>query len=143
MPGYPPVCFRGCGQVGMHAHIWWTCQLVQQFWTAIFCMASTLLKVPLDPNLFLVLLNHGTLDCARTRLCLLLQLMTAAKQTIAKAWKFPKLYVLEVKNRITQAMIHGTIKATIQDRIPQHLKIWQSWVEQFLALDFDESLLEP
>lgn len=88
----------------------------------------------------LALLNHNTLDC--TRACLHL-LMTAAKQTIAKAWKSPKWYFLEVKNRITQAMIHGQIETTIQDRIPQHLKTWQPWVNKFLPPDFDKSLLEP
>lgn len=78
-------------------------------------MASTLLKIPLHPDPSLVLLNIVTLDCTRARFHLLLQLMTAAKKTIARAWKSSKLFVLEVKNRLTQAMIHGKTEATIQD----------------------------
>lgn len=46
--GYPPVCFRACGQQGKHAHIWWTCPVVQQFWAKIFSIASTLVNTSLD-----------------------------------------------------------------------------------------------
>lgn len=30
-PVASPVCFRGCGQVGMAYHIWWQCSKVRQF----------------------------------------------------------------------------------------------------------------
>lgn len=46
-----------------------------------------------------------------------------------------------MKNRITQAMIHSKIEAKILDKVPQHTKIWQPWIEHFLPTDIDEHLL--
>lgn len=103
-------------------------------------MVFTLLQTTLDSDPSLALLNHVSTDY-KSQICLLLQLTMAAKQTIVRAWKTPTLNVAEVKNRITQAMIHGKIEATILDCIPQHLKIWHPWVENFLPPDF-EGLLE-
>lgn len=54
---YPSVCFRGCGERGTHVHIWWACPIVQEFWVAIFRMASTLLQHTIDPDLSVALLN--------------------------------------------------------------------------------------
>lgn len=83
------------------------------------------------------------IDCTRAQLHLLLHLTTAAKQMIAKAWKTPTLNLTETKNRVTQAMIHNKIEATILGSIPQHLKIWQPWTELFLPSEFDKHRLEP
>lgn len=38
-----------------------------------------------------------------------LQLSTAAKQTIAEAWKMPILNIAETKNRMKQSLIHAKI----------------------------------
>lgn len=143
LPAYPPDCFCGCGERGTHLHIWWTCPTVQRFRATIFQMASTLLQIPINPAPSLALLNSFPQDYTRAQLRLLLQLTTAAKQTIARAWKTPTLHIAEVKNRVTQAMIHSKIDATILDKIPQHLKIWRPWVDHFLPPDFDKHLLEP
>lgn len=143
LPNYSPLCFRGCGERGTHLHIWWSCPLVKQFWTIIFRVVSTLLRDTLDPDPSLVLLNHVQGDYTRAQLRLLLQFTTAAKQTIARSWKTPKLTIAEVKNRVTQAMIHSKIEATILDRIPPHHKTWAPWVEHFLLPNFDSHLLEP
>lgn len=54
-------------------------------------MASTLLWDTLDPNPSLALLNHVQGDYKRAQFRLLLKLTTASKQTIARAWKTPKI----------------------------------------------------
>lgn len=33
---YLPVCLWGCGERGTHAHIWWTCPVVQKFGMTIW-----------------------------------------------------------------------------------------------------------
>lgn len=143
LPEYPQTCFRGCKDKGTHIHIWWTCPLVQRFWATTFQMASTLHHVTLEPNLTIALLNLIPQDYTRAQRCLLLHLFTAAKQMIAKAWKTSALSIIKMKNRITQAMIHSKIEATIIDKVPQHFRIWQPWIEHFLPPDIDKSLLEP
>ena len=106
-------------------------------------MASTLLHDTLLPDPSLALLNHINGDYTRAQVRLLLQLTTAAKQTIAKAWKTPKLHITEVKHRVTQAMIHSKTEAIVLDRVPRHDKIWSPWVENFLPPDFDATLPSP
>lgn len=86
---------------------------MRQFWAEILRMASTLVNHFLDPDLALTLLNHCAFNFTRALLKLLLQVMTASKQTIARAWKTPTLCTLETKNRVTQAMIISKIEATI------------------------------
>lgn len=141
LPKFSPNCFRGCGDRGTHLHIWWTCPLVQRFWETTFQMASTLHQITLKPNPAVVLLNLIPQDYTRAQLRLLLQLFTAAKQTIAKAWKTPILSIAEMKNRITQAIVHSKIEAKILDKVPQHVKIWQPWIQHFLPAGVDEHLL--
>lgn len=143
LPEYPPTCFRGCKDEGTHTHIWWTCPLVQRFWATAFQMASTLHQVTLEPNPTIALLNLIPQDYTKAQRCLLLHLFTAAKQTIAKAWKTPALNTIEMQNRVTQAMIHSKIEAIILDKVPQHFRVWQPWIENFLPPDIDMSLLEP
>lgn len=106
-------------------------------------MASTLFNMTFDPDPSLVLLNHNTLECTRAQFFLILQLMTAAKQTVTRAWKPTSLCAIETKHKVTQAMIHNKIKATIQDKKFKHLKIWQPWVGHFISPGFDDSLLVP
>ena len=141
LPSYPAGCFRGCGERGTHEHIWWSCPIVRRFWIAIFQIASTLLQEKISPDPSLALLNHIQSDFTRAQVRLLLQLTTAAKQTIARAWKTPTIHIAEVKNRVTQAMIHSKIEARILDRMAQHDKTWTPWVEHFLPPGFDLTLL--
>lgn len=41
----------------------------------------------------------------------------AAKNMLAKTGKMPRLSIVEAKNRVMQAKIHGKIEATLQDRV--------------------------
>lgn len=137
------MCYHGYGELGTLVHIWWTCPIVRLFWLDLFRMASTLHSQNLEPDPATAPLNHYALDLTRVQTKLLQKLMTASKQTIARAWKTTTLCTLETKNRMTQAMIHSKIEATILDRIPKHRKVWQPWVDHFLPPGFDSSLLEP
>lgn len=141
LPESSPNCFRGCGDRGTHLHIWWTCPQAQRFWAIIFQMATTLHQITLSPNPTIALLNLFPQDYTRSQLRLLLHLFTAAKQTIAKAWKTPTLNIVETKNRVTLAMIHDKIEAKILDKATQHNRVWRPWVEHFLPTDIAEDLI--
>lgn len=65
IPQYCPLCFRGCGELGSHIHIFWECSvtkcsyflhcLPQKIWvyehhfSAFFCFGSPLISIP-DPH---------------------------------------------------------------------------------------------
>lgn len=68
-----------------------------------------------DPSV--ALLNNKPRNITQLQFKLLLNVTTAAKQTIAKAWKSDKLCEVTVKQRITQAMIHATMEAIILDQL--------------------------
>lgn len=95
-----------------------------------------------------VIFNWGKLKLCITRtpimfthrqIKLLLQITTAAKQTIAKAWKTPTLTLAETKHRINQAMIYVIIEAICLDRVPH----WHRCVTHYFPVEFNESLLQP
>lgn len=85
MSTYSPNCFCVSTDAGTHHHIWWTCPLVQTFWTAIFHILSTLFNCPLNLNPAMTLLNKKTLEETRPQFKLLLQITDTEKQTITKA----------------------------------------------------------
>lgn len=117
LPQYPPQCFRGCSDPGTHLHIWWTCPIAQAFWSKIFYFLSTMFgtTIQLDPSVALI--NNKSRNITQLQFKLLLNVTTAAKRTIAKAWKSDKLCEVMVKQRITQAMIHATMEAIILDQL--------------------------
>ena len=44
-------CWRGCGKIGILMHCWWSCELIQPFWRAIWNYARRSIKdcLPFDP----------------------------------------------------------------------------------------------
>lgn len=87
LPSFSSVS-EDCTKRGTHLHIWWSCPLDQTFWTKIFHIISTLVEdITLDLDPSIVLLNKKPLDPICPQFKLLLQVTTAVKQTIAKAWK--------------------------------------------------------
>ena len=44
-------CWRGCGKIGTLMHCWWSCEVIQPFWMAIWNYAQRTLKncLPFDP----------------------------------------------------------------------------------------------
>lgn len=99
--------------------------------------------MPLQPDPSIALLNIKPLEVSCLQFKFILQITTAAKQMIAKAWESPTLHTLEVKHRITRAMIHTKNEAVVLDRASKYESLWQPWVDHFLPSDFDSSLLLP
>ena len=63
----------------------------------------------------IALLNIKPVYISYTQFRLFLQITTAAKQTIAKAWKTNTLMISKAKNRINQAMILSKSEAFPDD----------------------------
>ena len=143
IPQYSPLCFRGCGELGSHIHIFWECPVTKCFWKEVFLILSTLFKKTIKPDPSIALLNLKPTSISHTQFKLLLQITTAAKQTIAKAWKTPTLMISETKTRINQAMTHSKTEAITNDNIAKFEKIWNPWVTHFFPPNFDITLLRP
>lgn len=106
-------------------------------------MASKALEISISPDPALALLNLKPPELTRTQFQLLIHLITAAKQTIAKAWKTQSLVVAEAKHRINRALIFAKMTAIEDNNIEKYNKIWRPWVKHYLSPDFDQTLLMP
>lgn len=60
---------------------------MQRFWTENIHIISALVNVTITPDPAFEMLNHCALDLMKAQLILSLQVLTASKQAIAKAWK--------------------------------------------------------
>lgn len=136
-------CFRGCSDPGTHMHIWWSCPTVQTFWGKIFEIASRMFELKLQPDPVIALLNLKP-DClTHNQFKLFTQLLTAAKQTIAKAWRSANLEIPETKHRLNTFMSHAKMLAIERDQIPIFEKTWNPWIKYHLSPIFDNSILKP
>lgn len=70
------------------------------------------------------------------------QVLTAEKQTLARAWKNPHQSIHLTKNRIIQTMILNKIESTLTDKFLLCTRIWQSWVGKYLPIVLNTALLE-
>lgn len=95
----------------------------------------------MQPNPTSVLLNLKPDSLSGTQIKFFLQLLTAAKQTLAKAWKFLSLVVAEAKHRVNRTMTHAKMEAIEKDQVSKFNKIWQPWVTHCLPPTFDQSVL--
>ena len=140
---YPEHCFRGCSSTGTYFHIWWSCPIAQSFWSEIFHIINILSekKISLDPKTALLNLKPDNLSL--TQFKLIIQLLTAAKQTLAKAWKSPNLPLNEVVNRMNNAMIHAKMMAIDTDTITRFEKIWKPWITYTIPNVFNNDVLQP
>lgn len=84
----------------------------------MFGILSTLYTEP-----EVALLDRNTFELSKRQFKLLMDVTTAAKQTLAKARKTPNLCLTKTGNRVSQVMIHGKIEVTLQDRISAYSKM--------------------
>lgn len=142
-PNTSALCFRGCPEIGTHLHIWWTCPVIQTFWKEVFVIASKIFKKIIQPDPYLTLLNLKPEWLTLSQFKLMIQLITAAKQTVAKAWKSPTLVLAETIHRMNNTMSHAKMVAIDQNQIPKFEKLWHPWIKQQFLSNFNDSVLLP
>lgn len=106
-------------------------------------MASKALEISILPDPAVALLNLKPIMLNRHKFQLLINLTTAAKQTIAKAWNLATLIVAEAKHRMHKTLIYAKMSVIEDDNIVTFQKILKPWVKHFLPSDFGYSLLLP
>ena len=73
---------------------------------------------------------------------LLVQLFTAAKQTLAKSWKSPKLVLHEAIAKMNYTMTQAKMAAFELDMIPKFERMWQPWIA-YIMPTLDNRVLLP
>lgn len=90
-PQKSPLCWRGCGDIASHAHIWWYCPLIRPYWLTIFYWFKEIQgsEVPNDP--WYVLLHCTGESAGSYKKSITPHLLNAAKVLIPKFWKTTKI----------------------------------------------------
>lgn len=86
-------------------------------------MTSKALETNIHPDSATALLNLKPAELTHTQFQLLVQLTTAAKQIITKAWKSQTLVAAEAKRRMNRALIYVKMTAIENDKIREFKKI--------------------
>ena len=78
-------CWRGCGKIGTLMHCWWSCELIQPFWRAIWNYTQRAIKecLPYDPAT--PLLGLYPKEVMNKMTCT--KIFIAALFVVAKNWK--------------------------------------------------------
>ena len=95
----------------------------------------------MDPKL--ALLNLKPHNLLHMQFNLIKQLLTAAKQTIAKAWRSPNLLMSEVVNRMNTAMKYAKMSAIESDTIARFECIWEPWINLTMQNTFVNAVMMP
>lgn len=82
-------------------------------------MASKALEISIPPDPATALLNLKPSILTHTQFQLFIQLSTAAKQMIAKAWKSQNLILAEAKHRMNRALVYAKMTAIEENKINQ------------------------
>lgn len=129
-PHISPLCWRECGEVGTHAHIWWQCHLIQSYWVEVLDLIKKISgnEIGLDP--WQCLFHAMGVSRKKYRAAITPFLLNAAKALIPKQWKSKKVQTIknwlrEVdKTRLMEEVIHSQ-----NDSETRFVSIWKGWLE--------------
>ena len=140
---YSELCFRECSDIGTYIHTWWSCPKAQIFWSEVFQLINALTNIsfPLDPKMAIFNLKPDNLSYIQFNL--ISQLLTAAKQTIANAWKTPNVLISETVSRMNTAMTYAKMSAIEVDTIARFESIWEPWITHTMQNTFVNEVMMP
>lgn len=126
-------CWRGCGLVGDHTHIFWDCPKLSGYWHDIQNEIKKCLKieVPLEPSYFLGGILPEKFE-NNSQISLLRILLLVAKKTITVSWLKPPT-VTQWREKIKDVYYMENITARLQLKTEVFLTKW-SPIISFLSL---------
>lgn len=99
-------------------------------------------EITIIPDPEIALLNIKPDYMTRKQFKLFIQLMTAAKQTITKAWKTPLLNIAETKHRMNRSLLHAKMEALDKENLKGYEGLWKPWITHCLPINFDHQVLQ-
>lgn len=119
-------CWRNCGMVGDHTHIFWDCPKIQPYWRDIKTELEKILHmdIPFDP--VFILLEKTTEQNFSKDLCYILHvLLMIARKMITMHWMQPEPpTVAQWRLRCNQVQLMENMTAILQLKLPLFLRRW-------------------
>lgn len=127
-------CWRGCGMVGDHSHIFWDCPRILSFWIEIKKEIDTILgiKIALTPSQFLFdLVAEGRYD--RDQKHLLHILLMTARKMVTIYWMNPQPpTIVQWKQKLREVYVMEALTAKLQLRSDAFGRRWLP-IERYLS----------
>lgn len=128
-PDASPLCFGGCGQIGTHLHIWWTCPKVRRFWMRVHSLIFSVTQVNIKKDANIALLNKPVEDIPKHTQTLIYYMFLSAKIAIASAWKSPAIDIALLKRKLSWIMLNEKIVSVLRDRQAVFDRVWSPWID--------------
>lgn len=122
------LCWRKCGKIGDHTHIFWDCPKIQEFWKCVKKEINKILEVeiPLDPVVCLLGALSKKMYNEEERYVLRI-LLLIAKKMITVHWKEEQPPNLaQWTQRLKQVYIMEKMTACLQMKMDIFLQRWKS-----------------
>lgn len=123
-PGCSSLCCRGCREVGMTPHIWWTCPKVRRFWICVHSLIHSVTLVNISKDAWVAFLNKPVDGIPRHMQTLFYFMFLAAKMAIATAQKSPMVDLALLKHKLTWIMLNEKIVSVLRDKQALFNKVW-------------------
>uniref|UniRef100_A0A8C5QG33 Reverse transcriptase domain-containing protein n=1 Tax=Leptobrachium leishanense TaxID=445787 RepID=A0A8C5QG33_9ANUR len=125
-----PTCWRCGKEIGSYLHIWWSCTLLQTYWTWVREVIKEVTDVLLDhsPRTFL-LMSTGQ-PTASFKKSVAFRLLLAARHLIPRHWR--RQSVPSIREWVSQVDEMFRVEeriATCEDYIPELYQTWYYWRE--------------
>lgn len=132
-------CWRGCGEEGTMAHIWWACPKIRLYWQEIRQIISKVTNEEVDDDPWSCLFHVNTKKGKKYKNSLIPQLLNAAKGIIPKKWReTASPTIREWVQRVDYIQnMEDLIRKENPDRDYLWVK-WDPWKEFKKTLDYIE-----
>lgn len=127
-PQKSPLCWRGCGEVASHAHVWWFCPFIRPFWLSILYWIKEIQgsEVPNDP--WYVLLHCTDESTGSYKKSITPHLLNAAKALIPRFCKTPRIPSLrQWLSEVDHLYFMEDLTYSIKNKCELGKKIWSCW----------------
>lgn len=132
----PNICWRNCGMVGDHTHIFWDCSVIQTYWKDIKEEVDNIFRVdlPLDPFIFLLEKIPENL-LSKDQHHMLHILLMIARKIITINWMKPSPpTIAQWIQKIKQVRTMENMTAILQLKLPVFVRRWSPVI---LGLDLE------
>ena len=130
------LCWRECGKIGDHTHIYWDCPKVDQYWRDIQFEIKLIMGVdlPLEPDIFILGKTPGN-TTSKNQAYLIWVLLLIAKKMITVLWRNVKTPTFQQwRVRVKNVYLMESITAKLQLKTDAFIAKWEPVILQLQRL---------
>ena len=122
-------CWRECGDTAVdHAHIFWSCPVIQPFWKEVTTLVSNVMGFNIDTTFEILYLGQSPDGLCQDD-SYLLKILAASKKAITKNWLQKKCPTVDIVVNIVK-QLHLLEQMTYSLRLQKEIgeRKWEKWL---------------